>query len=215
MLLKPKQNEFSFSKKARRQVRRQARKGTKLSIIERGLGFGGEIRYRKGRRPFSPKLCTHIILRSSLLAGARSLLRSNHRMWTENLLAEKVLKYQARLYSFSINSNHLHLLIKFANANLQAQFLKDFAGTLALKIKRAFRISKDQRVWDDRPFSRLIKPGSFPAIRRYIEKNDQEATGLKAYTPRPLSELVKALTKWAEKKARRCHQTDGPSPTTG
>jgi putative transposase len=171
------------------------REGTKARLIQRGLGYGGSIRYRKIQRPFSSKGCTHLILRSRLLEGNRSLTRYGRKQWVEKLLQLKAKKYHASLYQFSVNSNHLHLLIKFKTAQLQAQFLRDFSGSLALKIKKTFRISKAVKVWDERPFSRLVKGKAFPFVAQYILKNRNEAAGIWSFTQRPLSALTRALEK--------------------
>ena len=121
--------------------KKKRRKNTKIAIIERNLGYGGAINYRKVPRPFCAAT-THIVLRSRLLEGNRSLLKSNRKEWVEKLLKAKAKKHFASLYKYSVNSNHIHMLIQFKNRQLQSAFLKDLAGTLARKIKMAFKISK-------------------------------------------------------------------------
>jgi REP element-mobilizing transposase RayT len=175
------------------------RAGTKARLIQRGLGFGGEIRYRKRARPFSPTKPTHIVFHSNILSGSRSLLKSNRKAWVENLVQKKGETYKAKLYKFSVNSNHIHLLIKFTSETLQANFLRDLAGTLAHKIKRTFKLPKEVKVWSERPFSKILTKGAFPWVVKYIERNQNEAAGFWVYTPRPISELIKALEKFASK----------------
>jgi REP element-mobilizing transposase RayT len=190
------------------------RSGTKARVIQQGLGYGGAINYRKVKRPFSSKSCTHLILRSRLLQGARSLLKSNRQKWVADLLHKKAKKYQAKLYSFSINSNHLHLLMKFPTPELQAHFLRDLAGSLAIKIKKTFQLSETVRVWDGRPFSRLVKPKAFPSLAQYIQKNSNEASGLWAYSKRPMSALIRALTKFSiNASPPLSHQTSQRKPS--
>ena len=182
--------------------RKRYRNGTLANLVDRGLGYGGAMKYRKMKRPFNSKKAAHIVLRSRLLCGARSLLKSNRKAWVESLIRAKATAHQASLYKISVNSNHLHLLMKFRTAKDQACFLRDLTGTLALKIKKTFKIAKNIKVWDARPFSRLISPRSYPSILRYIEKNRNEAAGIWAYTPRPLSALVKTLEKFGERSLK-------------
>ncbi len=173
--------------------KREHRPNTKADLIARGLGYGGELRYRKVKRPFHAKRALHVIFRSRLLSGSRSLLRSNHKPVAEKLLLAKARRYHAKLYKFSVDSNHLHLLIQFRNREMQARFMRDLAGHLALLLKKKFHIQKEQSIWDDRPFSRLVKPGSFSSMIQYIVKNQNEASGLWAYKKRPISALAKTL----------------------
>jgi len=188
-----KPNETSKQMKFEEKIHRA---GTKARLIQRGLGYGGEINYRKVKRPFSSKASTHIVIRSRLLSGSRSLLKQNRREWCENLIRSKAKRHLASLYKFSVNSNHIHLLMKFKTPEQRTKFLRDLTGSLALKIKTSFKIKKGIQVWDARPFSRLVKKSAYPAAINYIEKNRNEAAGVWAYVERPVSELQKVLEKW-------------------
>ena len=190
--MKTPQTAFNFKK---------ARPGIKAYLVETKQVYGGALNYRKKKRPFHKNRAVHLILRSRLLSGSRSLTKSNRSSWVQELLKTKAKKYQAKLYKFSVNSNHIHILIRFLSPESQSQFLRDVAGSLALKIKRAFKIPQAIRVWDQRPFTSLVKSKSFRFIQKYIERNHHEATGRWAYTPRPISELVKTLER-LEKRFR-------------
>ncbi len=173
----------------------QHKTGTKAHLIRDQLVYGGALQHRKFARPFLKNRCTHVILRSRLLSGSRSLLKSNRKEWVQNLIQKKAKKYNSKLYQFSINSNHLHLLIKFTSDKAQADFLRDLAGSLALKIKRTFKIAKTIRIWDERPFSSVVKTKTFKIINNYILKNKNEAAGLWPYQKRPVSNILKVLAK--------------------
>jgi REP element-mobilizing transposase RayT len=191
------------------------RAGTKARLIQRGLGFGGEIRYRKKKRPFSLTKPTHIVLHSSLLSGSRSLLKSNRKAWVDNLIQEKAAKYEAKLYKFSVNSNHLHLLLKFTSEIQQANFLRDLAGSMAHKIKRAFKLPKEVKVWSERPFSKVLTKGAYPWVVKYIERNQHETTGFWESKPRPISELIRALEKFTFKSRSRKEMKDSAKSEAG
>jgi REP element-mobilizing transposase RayT len=186
---KPKQ--LSFSSKEFSATGPGCRPGTKTHLIFKQGAFGGSIRHRKYKRPFEAKKAVHVIFRSRLLSGTRSLLRSNRKKWTEELVKNKTQHHLVKLYHFSINSNHIHMLLKFPTADAQRAFLRDFTGSLALKIKKTFQISQSIRVWDERPFTKLVR--AFKVIKNYIEKNRNESLGLWPYQKRPISYLDKVL----------------------
>lgn len=189
------------SKQLKFKMKSPHKSGTKAHLVETGLVFGGALNYRKMKRPFRRNKATHLIFRSRLLSGSRSLLKANRRQWVKDLFQEKAKKYHSKIYQFSVNSNHLHLLIAFTDEISQANFLRDVSGTLALKIKKTFRIPAHIKVWDARPFSRIVNAKAFPVISRYIERNTKEASGLWGYKERPLSYLEKVLGKFNVRKS--------------
>ncbi len=171
----------------------QHRTGTKAHMIEQQGVYGGALNYRKKKRPFRKNKAVHLILRSGQLTGSRSLLKNGRQKKIGKLLQDKAKQHGAKLYKYSVNSNHIHALIRFATRDLQTAFLRDLSGTMAKRIKRAFNIKE---LWDARPFTRIVRSKSFKAIESYIEKNQKEADGTWAYRPRPLSELEKFLNKF-------------------
>lgn len=170
-----------------------SRPGTKAFLIHKMGSYGGAIEHRKFKRPFNSKKAVHIVFRSHLLSGNRSLLRSNRHLWTATLLKAKAKKYQAKLYNWSISSNHIHILVRFNSEKNQSCFLRDFGGTVALKIKKVFQISQSLKVWDGRPFTTLVR--HFPRIQKYITQNKNEALGFWPYKARPTSYLLKVICK--------------------
>jgi REP element-mobilizing transposase RayT len=158
--------QLSFSSKESGPGRRP---GTKAHLIFKLGAFGGAIKHRKFKRPFEAKKAVHVIFRSRLLSGSRSLLRSNRKKWTEQLVKIKTQRHHVKLYHFSVNSNHIHMLLRFPTIEAQRAFLRDFSGSMALKIKQTFQISKSIRVWDERPFTKIVH--AFKVIKKYIDKN--------------------------------------------
>lgn len=189
-------------KQLKLKIQNPHKSGTKAHLVETALVFGGALQYRKKKRPFRRNRATHLIFRSQLLSGSRSLLRANRQEWVKELLKKKAKKYHSRLYQFSVNSNHLHLLISFIDEDSQRDFLRDVAGSLALKIKKTFKIPQNIKVWDGRPFSRIIKPSAFPQIAQYIKKNIKEASGLWPYRARPISYIEKTLRRMEDRKLK-------------
>lgn len=191
---------------------RKHRKNSKAFLVEEHLVYGGALNYRKKRRPFLKSRATHFVLRSNRLEGARSLLKQNRTKIVEAVLISRAKRYGAYLYKYSINSNHIHLLIRFTTAKLQADFLRDFAGTLALKLRRLLDIQHGS-FWQARPFSSMVKRSAYNAIQLYIEKNRNEAAGVWAYQPRPVSELARILDRIARRRSQRLRGTDLISTT--
>jgi REP element-mobilizing transposase RayT len=198
--------QLSFSSKEFKESGPGRRPGTKAHLIFKMGAFGGAIQNRKHKRPFHAKKAVHVIFRSRLLSGTRSLLKANRKIWTEGLIKNKTQKHQVKLYNFSVNSNHIHMLLRFPTVEAQRSFLRDFSGSLALKIKKTFQISKSIRVWDERPFTKIVS--AFKVIKNYIEKNKNEALGLWPYQKRPISYLSQVLTKLEARKRLSSFFTD-------
>jgi len=62
----------------------------------------------------------------------------------QQLLQVRAKKYQAKLYKVSVNSNHIHVLIRFLSPTSQSQFLRDVEAT-------------GRWVYTPRPPSELVK----------------------------------------------------------
>jgi REP element-mobilizing transposase RayT len=76
--------------------------------------FGGEeVRgRRKQRRPIATKRAMHLVLKSSGAVGRYSLLRSSHSVFVREQVSAQSARWGVRVYAFSNNGNHLHLLIQ-------------------------------------------------------------------------------------------------------
>lgn len=172
---------------------KQVRPGTKAYLVEKKLVFGGALNYRKKKRPFRKNRAVHVIFRSQSLGGTRTLNRQTRKSFIESLLRKKSFRYGARLFRFSINSNHIHVLIRFGSRRAQANFLRDFAGSLALWIRRQFLLKK--KIWDARPFTSVVGAKAFLKIVAYIEKNRKESSGAWAYERRPVSAMERILAR--------------------
>lgn len=170
---------------------KQVRPGTKAYLVEKKLVYGGALNYRKKKRPFRKNRAVHLVLRSRLLGGSRALSRQRRQSVVEKLLFKKSKKYGAKIYRHSINSNHIHILIRFGSSLAQANFLRDFSGTLALWIRRQFHLKK--KVWDARPYSSVVRSNAFLKIAAYIERNRKESSGAWAYESRPVSVIERIL----------------------
>lgn len=171
--------------------------------------FGGALLAgkRKTLRPLSSKDATHLVMRSARARGKDSFLASRNRAAITLLILRFAKKIGVRIYQLSVNSNHIHLLLKISNRTLYKAFIKAVCGKIASQVMsgRSFKNfceSKNERsdairgygpdarkiktgFWEFRPFSRVVNWGNdFKTCSEYLKQNVLEALGFKAYRPR-------------------------------
>ena len=174
--------------------------------------FGGALLQgqRKSLRPLTSKDAIHFVLRSSLATGKNSFLQTRNRKVIDAILTSFAKKFAVRIYQRSINSNHIHLLLKITNRVLYRAFIKAITGKIASHVMgqksfKAFSKMKEtaqrgygskykgsghkpklqQRFWQYRPFSRILSWGrDFKTCMQYLKQNTLEAFGVIPYSPR-------------------------------
>ena len=149
---------------------------------------GGEhsVGRRKVRRPVVTKRAMHLTMRSTKAVGNWSLLHPRHRGFVSSLVATLSKKYDVKIYQFSNNGNHLHLLVKAKTRKGFQSFLRLLSGRLALRITGAKKgKSLASRFWDLPAFTRIVEWGKdFKTVTAYVIQNINEALGLVPYKPR-------------------------------
>lgn len=155
---------------------------------------------RKYKRPLSTKDHTHLILRSSKSKGTQSFRSAKNLKKIEEILQKQARLAHVQLDRFSINSNHLHLLILFKRREFYFRFVRAISGLIARQILGVERgtarqyLSPEQRenkklmtgFWDARPFTRIVKWGkAYFTLARYILRNELEAIGFIKYQRGP------------------------------
>lgn len=149
------------------------------------LDHGGELARgkRKSARPIDTKRALHLVFRSSHARGAQSFIR--HRARVTAILDGAKSRFGITVYRFSINSNHLHLVIRGRKRHLIQNFLRTFAGVLARAMTGARRAAAAGKFWDVPVWSRIVDWGrAFRVALSYVRKNTLEAAGNIAYRPR-------------------------------
>lgn len=141
---------------------------------------------RKTRRPFSRRKPLHITLRSSLAVGECSLRRPEHKSFIRETVTKLSNRFGIRIYEISINSNHMHLLLRASTHGGFKNFLRSLAGVVARKVSGARKgCVLGRRFWDELAWSRIVEWGkAFWAARKYVVQNVLEADGRVPYTPR-------------------------------
>ncbi len=82
--------------------------------------FGGDLLHkkRKSQRPLSKKDSIHFVLRSTWAMGPNSFLAKRNHNAIRHIILKFSKKFGVRIYQQSINSNHLHLLLRITNRTL-------------------------------------------------------------------------------------------------
>lgn len=138
------------------------------------------------------KQSQHLVLRARL-----PVLRiKRNRMLISHLLVEISKRFQVKIYNNSLNSNHIHLLVKAPTEKALHDFTRVLAGQIAQRITGAVRGKKNKfGFWLKAAWKRMVNWGrDFWGLHQYIYRNQLETLGLTAYTPRKKSpEKKKAL----------------------
>jgi putative transposase len=186
-------------------------KSKQLSFIRpQAKFFGGALLQskRKSQRPLTAKDSIHFVLRSEWAKGRNSFLVAKNRTVIGRILDHFAKKFGVRIYQKSINSNHIHLLLKITNRTLYRAFIKSISGQIASHVmeqqsfilfqkqqqfqergdgppKSKFERGKQQCFWQFRPFSRIVNWGrDFKICTMYLKQNVLEAFGFVQYNVR-------------------------------
>ena len=95
-------------------------------------------------------------------------------------------RHDVRVYRFSNNANHLHLLVRGKHRHGLQSFLRVFAGRVAQLVGGCVKAAKgDVSFWLVPVYSRIVGWGpDFFATTKYVIQNRLEAAGLIPYQPR-------------------------------
>jgi REP element-mobilizing transposase RayT len=124
----------------------------------------------------------HLVLKSRF-----SILRSKRKKAIiSKLLSEVSEQFKVKIYNNSLNSNHIHLIVKVHSQKDLHNFLRLFAGQLAQKITGAVRGKKNRLgFWLKPVWRRIVHWGrDFLNLQKYIYQNQLESLGLIPFKPR-------------------------------
>jgi REP element-mobilizing transposase RayT len=127
------------------------RKSKQLSFIKPTRKFfGGALLHgkRKSIRPLSSKEAIHFVLRSQWAMGPDSFLAVRNRKAIERIIRRFALRFGVRVYRQSINSNHIHLLLRITNRLLYRAFIKAVSGKIASQVmgQQSFKLFRQSRL---------------------------------------------------------------------
>ncbi len=176
---------------------------TFIRSARRKIEHGGSLAVgrRRKTRPLNIKQSHHVTMKSYLAVGSRSLFR--HKKMILKLIKKNSLHFQVKVYEYSINGNHLHLLVKAQSRNGLQNFFRVVAGHTAQKILQEHPLKpvaggapetkpgcrKNQRqFWSYLLYSRIVSWGSeLRIVANYIQQNTLEFLQIVAYRPRNLT----------------------------
>ncbi len=162
-------------------------RGSNLDLFNERIPrqFGGMLLRgnAKTARPLSTKHAIHLVLKSKLAMGSRSLLHRKNVDRINAIVHRQAKMKGVRLYRFVNVGNHLHLVIKldrstaFAGRRAFHSFIRALTGLIARQVLGAQRNhARGTKFWVARPFTRLVSWGrDFNRVSRYMEKNASQA----------------------------------------
>jgi REP element-mobilizing transposase RayT len=182
-----------------------------LGKPQREHGGSLSLNKRRSRRPLNIREPVHLVLRSDLARGSRSLLR--HQQTVHRVLHKFARRFRIRVYEKAICGNHIHCLVKAQTRRELQHFFRVFAGQVAQEILKQFPLTKSERArsWGGTParrphpknrrsfwsvslYSRVVSWGrEFRAVKGYVLQNTLEALGLIAYQTRRLRRCFGAV----------------------
>ena len=141
------------------------------------LDHGGKLRLgqAKTRRPLSLSQCHHIVLKAK--QHVHSFLPSSRRENIHHHILRWSNRFQIQVYARSVNSNHIHLLIRSNGRTELQNFLRVLPGQIAQSLQR-----EPGKFWDSLTYTRVVHWGrDYERVMKYIELNTLEAAGLVQY----------------------------------
>jgi len=137
------------------------------------------------------KHAQHLVLRARL-----PILRiKRNKALISLLLFEVAEKFEVKIYNNSLNSNHIHLLVKAPTQKSLHDFLRVLAGQISQRIIGSARGKKKPlSIWLRPAWKRIVHWGrDFLNLHRYIYQNQMETLGFVPYQPRKVSTHAKAI----------------------
>ncbi len=165
-----------------------------LQIKAEKKHFGGSLlknSHAKEKRPITVKTPMHLVLRSDIAKGSRSLLNFERRV--QKIIYRQGRKFGVKVYRLSNVGNHLHLIILPRTRRAFQGFIRAISGLVARAVLRAERgQSRGLKFWDQRPFTRVISWGrDYAKACEYLLQNTLEALGFLPYRPRAKSKVLR------------------------
>ena len=150
------------------------KKTNQLSLLKPQVKFFGGallLNKRKSQRPLTAKDSIHFVLRSEWATGRHSFLVTRNRAAIYRILDHFAKKFGVRIYQRSLNSNHIHLLLKITNRTLYKAFIKSISGQIASHVmeQQSFKLFQKQQQSSQRgdgPTAPVREPKSAPKSDR-------------------------------------------------
>jgi REP element-mobilizing transposase RayT len=170
------------------------------------FNYGGVLRnLRKGRgqRPLSCSEPLHLVFKlNKNRLKTRTLRTSRNFKLVNHLLQKYSQKFYIKIEQVSIQSDHIHCLIRTSRRSHFHYFFRVVAGQIAQQFENLEMLSPpikssvtdtpsaELRLWKYRPFSRVVRGyKAYLIVRDYIQLNETEITGVIHYSKNRLRGL--------------------------
>jgi REP element-mobilizing transposase RayT len=144
--------------------------------------YGGTLRKSskgRGARPLSTKDPIHLVFKVNKDAVTKGLRSPRNFNLINALIKKYARKFYVSIEQFSVQTDHIHILIRGSRRSVMQSFLRVVAGQFAQCLTDTFTTKHEgPKVWKHRPFTRVIrgfKP--YKIVRDYIQLNELEACG--------------------------------------
>lgn len=173
---------------------------------------------RKGERILSSRQAIHLILKSDIVLEFGRFYKYKKMIAAE--LKKFSEKFGIRIYSYEINSDHIHLIIQIQNREQYKRFIAAFTGSVAKKIAKLNQDKIDSlsnrnktlapleklefeslgaragkiKFWKTRPFTRIIEWGKdFRTTQNYLYQNKMESLRIAKYEERNANTILERI----------------------
>ena len=160
------------------------------------LEHGGSLTIRKriNTRPLAVKKPLHLVLKSELGKGKRSLLRN--KALVLRIQAKYAKRFQVRIYKNAVCGTHIHCLVKGHSRRGLQNFFRVFAGQVAQEILKLYPLQRNEArafiggvhhknqksFWSFLAYTRVVNWGrDFIGAKLYVKRNVLEALGFIPY----------------------------------
>jgi putative transposase len=186
------------------------------------FSHGGSLRQKRaGRRarPLSTKEPIHIVLKAHRQVTGTGFRQSQRFALIHQLIRKYSKKFYVKVEEISINSDHLHFVVRASRRSLFQHFLRVLAGQIAQQLEKE-GLLKNQilyvtdtpgihgnsdsqgkvptkqsqktklRLWKYRPFTRVVRGyKAYKTLLSYVRLNEKEARGEIRYKKQRLRDL--------------------------
>lgn len=174
------------------------------SLKKRRSEHGGSfsVKSRRSRRPLNTDNPVHLVLRSEIAFGERSLKR-NRRIVLRTLFKFSK-RFKVKVYEKAVCSNHIHCVVKAPNRRAMQNFFRVFAGQVAQEILQAHPLNEKESAergvtqsmdsahpknrrsfWALLAYTRIVRWGfDFRTVLKYVVRNTLETERIIPYKPR-------------------------------
>ena len=139
--------------------------------------FGGSHlkSHPKVKRPIASKLPLHLVLRAN---QSSFRLPATYKIVNQTV-REIAKKHGVRIYKYSNNGNHLHVLLKLSRIHRWSPFIRELTSQIVQKLCELGVTFKVEKLWMGRPFTRIVRgwKKAFKTVKEYLYLNELEAEG--------------------------------------